>query len=801
MNARPNKVSDSIVGDLIAVLPGWLALMLIDPWTATVAYLPVAAVMILARRTWWDQRRAGGRIVIAVVAPLIALFLTTSIVFRSTGPMLGALLAASIIALAEGWNRRRGRTLLRRYPLLAGFAFLALATAFTMLMLSRGVIRYPTEEFIKVMSAAPDAPAWSSEAKEQAVAAVERALAERIETQIKARELRDDLEDELTAVAAAPAPRGVYVTLYEKSGYRARGYARGGRDALEDVLRATAEAARKSPKQARSKRTRPRRWSSPKAGVRVQIDVVGDSRGITFRPIFHIFESQFRTADMSLTKLDRLALLLTLTYEIESGIDGIEIHRPDRNAPAVMLPAEVVTEGWFTPRVRSGPRKMRGMLMRTWKAAYGEALELQTQDFELRKFRTTCFGRPRPGAAIVDWYRGNVLAEKELTRAELISRIGQTADWLSRQVKEDGAFHYEMHPPFRYKTKYYNLPRHAGSVYSLLATYQVSRREPQLEPAGHRALKAGLTALSYIERNLGSPKKHGTSEDLCFMDEKGRAQSGSTALAGIALCDMPRPEDVSDPELREQVERAPIDDWLRGMGTCMLKMIDADGAVFRTFTQASIMDKVEQEPLYFPGEVMLALVRSYKRLGEKRLLEGAQRIANRQLRLYRWPLRFDVPTPGDHWIIQALTELTEATDDDKYAELAVLMGKGYVREQHPPQEFTYPDYLGAYRRIADQPRTTRAASRGEALGAALRAAIRLGEDSTEFEDALILGARHLLEQQFTEQNTHFVPEGWDVRGAIRMGLVDNHCRIDNNQHALVGMFAAIQAIDLRAARQ
>jgi hypothetical protein len=34
-----------------------------------------------------------------------------------------------------------------------------------------------------------------------------------------------------------------------------------------------------------------------------------------------------------------------------------------------------------------------------------------------------------------------------------------------------------------------------------------------------------------------------------------------------------------------------------------------------------------------------------------------------------------------------------------------------------------------------------------------------------------------------------------------MGIVDNHLRIDNNQHALVGLFAAVYAMDLRAARQ
>jgi hypothetical protein len=801
MSAKTKLGRPGIVGDMLAAIPGWIALLLIDPWTATVGYLPVAAVLILARRTLWADKPHTGRIVVLVLAPLIALFLTTAFVFKSTGPALAGLLAASIVALAEGWNRRKGRTLVRRHPLLTGATFLALSVAFSMLMFGWGVIRYPTEEFIKTISEPPEAPAWSDEAKEQAVRAAETVLERRIDSRAAARELRGEISGELSAVASAPAPHGIYVTLYERSGYRARGFARGGADALEDVLTAAVDAAAKAPRRPRSLRTRPTNWSSPLIGTRVQIDVVGESRGVAMRPVFYLFESSFRTADKSIRKLERLALLLNLTYEIEAGVDGIEIHRPGRDNPAVMLPDQPVTEGWFTPRVRSGPRKMRGMLKRTWLIAYGEKLDLETQEMTIRKFRTTTFGRPRPGAEVVDWYRGNVLLEGELTRAELIARIGDTADWLSRMVKPDGSFHYEVHPPYRGETKGYNLPRHAGSLYSLLATYQVSRREHQLEPAGRRALRAGLTALSYVERNLGSPEDHGEPGDLCFMDKGGRAASGSTALAAIALNEMPRPDEVAASELKDEVSRVPVDEWLRGMGTCMLKMIDEDGAVFHNFEDASTMDRVEKEPLYYPGEVMLALVRTYKRLEEERLLEGAKRIADRQMRFFYWPMLLDLPTPGDHWIIQALAELAEITGDDRYAELSVLMGRGYVREQFPPQEYTYPDYLGAYRRVADQPRTTRAASRGEALGAALKAAVRLGDDPSEFEDSLIRGARHLLEQQFTEQNSHFVPKAFDVQGGIRMGLVDNHLRIDNNQHALVGLFAALHAMDLRAARQ
>jgi hypothetical protein len=54
-------------------------------------------------------------------------------------------------------------------------------------------------------------------------------------------------------------------------------------------------------------------------------------------------------------------------------------------------------------------------------------------------------------------------------------------------------------------------------------------------------------------------------------------------------------------------------------------------------------------------------------------------------------------------------------------------------------------------------------------------------------------ARHILEQRWHEDNSYFLPNPERAHGAIRMGIVDNACRIDNNQHALVGLEYALQA--------
>ena len=155
----------------------------------------------------------------------------------------------------------------------------------------------------------------------------------------------------------------------------------------------------------------------------------------------------------------------------------------------------------------------------------------------------------------------------------------------------------------------------------------------------------------------------------------------------------------------------------------------------------------------------------------------------------------------DHWVIQALDWLDLAEPEaPEWRQGAYAMGKRYVREQHPPQRPPFADYRGSYRRIQEVPRTARAASRGEAIGGVARIAWRHGDPSWHWERSLLEGAHHLVEQQFTDDNAFYFARPEEVLGAIRMGIIDNHCRIDNNQHAIVALANALEALRHRRGR-
>jgi len=760
--------------DVAAMSPGWLACLAVDPTSAAIVGLPLAAAAIAIRLRLWRDARIRGRIVLGALLPFAVISASVAIGLCSLGAIVPWLVAAASIAVLDRRVKRRGAPLVARFPLATGVVFSLLALVLEALLLAWGVVEYPTEDYIKAFAAPQAAPEWSAGAKRAAIALVRGAGPERADA---------------SALQRENARWGVYVTLYDADGLKARGFGRGEGSASDAVNAAAGEARRGAP----------RGWNADRGEIRVQIDVPGPTRRAAYRPLFELGAGLFRGADATLSKMGHLGRWLDLSSQTEIGVDGIAFSVRGRMAAAIVLPADPITEGMLTPRVTSNAKALEIVAKRASAAQLGDRGAIERGFEGAALFRTSSFASARAGGAVIDLYRGNALLGESLSRAELVARTALAVSWLARQVEPGGRFHYEMFPPYRDRTDDYNLPRHAGAVYGLFAAYRFGRGEPGLAKAGQAALPAGLDALDYMDANLRAPDKKARGA-VCFIDERGTAESGSTALGAVAIALLPMPEEVTDAALAERVRAYPVAPRLEGMTRCLLEMIDAEGAVFRSFRESRRLDRVRMEPLYYPGEVALALVKIFQRTGDARALEGARRIADRQLRIYAVPRALEFPWPGDHWIIQALAELTAVTGDREYARLAVLMAEGYVREQHPPQAFLYPDYRGAYRRIFDVPRTTRAGSRGEALGAAVRAADLVGEDPAPFERALLDGARHMAEQQFWAANSHFVPADMDVRGGIRMGLVDNHLRIDNNQHGMIALIRAIEAYDRLAAR-
>lgn len=605
--------------------------------------------------------------------------------------------------------------------------------------------------------AGPPAPTLDSATKGAAVELVRTAL----RTPWTGLSLPDAVRAKAaTAGLGGAAERGVWVTLYRRGSTEpSRAMAKAG-TLGEAIAMATQKALAAAPEPFRT----------DAAALRFSVDVPGAEHLV---PTRH---------------------MQTLWFLLESGVDGVVVRRDGKDG--VTLPQEAVTRGLLSPRVMGRNKAIPKVLEFACKeGGFGKDC-WKDSGTELLRFRTAAFGVSEPDGPALDQYRGNVLVEdRPLTEAEILESIRLGGLWLLRTVMPDGKFDYEYYPNEDKGSTDYNIVRHAGSVYGLFEMSELARMEPALAADRGAYLDAAARAMGFVVEGLESPKEAKEPGRLCLIDRK-RCESGSAALSLLTFLSRPAPEHVPA-ELRDRIFPKNDKALTEGLALTLLDMIDDRGRVYAKYSEAATGKGVTKEPLYYPGESMLALVRFHQMTGDPRWLEGARRIGDWQVQVYEKD-RFEFP---DHWVMQALYRLWQVTKDDRYARTAFSMSTHSVSEQYPFMSGPFPDYFGSWRRRDDIPRTTRAASRMEAI----RAVVELGwehkgggEDQRLWEDSLLHAARHMMEQQFRPVNSFWVARTEKTEGAYRMGIVDNHCRIDNNQHGLVGMVGALEVVRHRA---
>ena len=309
----------------------------------------------------------------------------------------------------------------------------------------------------------------------------------------------------------------------------------------------------------------------------------------------------------------------------------------------------------------------------------------------------------------------------------------------------------------------------------------LSRTVPRLSSEADAYLEAGLRALDRVYTKVGpAPGLPEGSPHRLFLQEEGdksKTNSGATALTLLSFLERP-----------SHLMQSGDEELLEGLAESLVAMIDDKGAVYELWAEALEGGGVVDEPYYYPGEAMFALALYSERTGNTRWMEAAAAIGRRQIGLAAQP--YAIP---DHWVMQALEVLDRNDDspDAPWRTAAYSMGRKYTRELLPAHRAPFPDYLGSYRRETGGPENHRAAARGEAIGAVLRIAQHHNDPVEEWSEAVQAGARHLVEQMWNADNSFFLVDPAEARGAVRMGIIDTHCRIDNNQHAIVALGNAL----------
>jgi uncharacterized protein YyaL (SSP411 family) len=316
------------------------------------------------------------------------------------------------------------------------------------------------------------------------------------------------------------------------------------------------------------------------------------------------------------------------------------------------------------------------------------------------------------------------------------------------------------HPAADRDDTQYGWLRHAGTTYALLEAYEEFRSPAYLEHAER--------ALRYLTGHM----RDAPGADGKYIVDTNEEEQQKVGGAGLALLAFAKHAAVSGS--RTELET------MRALARFIMKQQYEDGH-FRANAdlERESGKKLKREPVYYPGEAVLSLLRFYAIDPQQAYLDAARRGVDYVVHVRDANVSED-NQEHDHWMAYALNDLYRVTRDPAYLEHAFKIGRAIQRKQHGQLAAPAPDWPGTFY----EGQTTPGATRVEAYDAQIALSRFAGKP-----DAWLLGparevASSMLGQQFDEDNDYWLKNPAKSRGGVRESLFVQDIRIDYVQHAM-----------------
>ncbi len=256
-----------------------------------------------------------------------------------------------------------------------------------------------------------------------------------------------------------------------------------------------------------------------------------------------------------------------------------------------------------------------------------------------------------------------------LTIDEVDHLIRESATFLANQVKDTGAFVYGYFSCFDKKIQFYNVLRHASTLYSMLEAYALYPDEV-LE----KAIKRGLHYLVNHCTRSYTIQSVNVAYIIDGVGENKEIKLGANAAAILALT-----------KFQEVFKQSQYVEITQLLGEGILQMQKPDGSFNHVLYPENLQVKENFRIIYYDGEAAFALMRLYEQDPQSKWIDAVEFAFQYFIEKKYWKHH-------DHWLSYCTNELTKYRPRKEYFEFGlknVLKKLNFIKKR----ETTYPTFL------------------------------------------------------------------------------------------------------------